>query len=110
MTLPAYAHYTERMYILGHGLALYEPDSQRNQLNTRFPVQIGDVGRVHLGMFCRLFNILHDQDHPINARGVPVDFSPLPSNFHAIMERGLHSLVIQVHNSREVGGQLSGNG
>jgi len=51
-----------------HGHALWHPTS----------VDVGDVGYIRGGIFIRLFNALHPEDHPSNLEfGVPDDHEPL---------------------------------
>jgi hypothetical protein len=67
--------YDAQLRKLGNGLALYEPDPGRD-----YEVRVGDVGHMKMGGFKRLFNILCEEGHTINHRGVPKDFGPLLSN------------------------------
>jgi hypothetical protein len=61
--------YARELYRLGHGTALYEPESE---------VYVGDVGFFHEGGFFRLFNVILPADHPLQqASRVPDDFKPL---------------------------------
>jgi hypothetical protein len=64
--------YIEQLYPRGHGWPLWEPECE---------VHVGDVGffESDTGNFCRLFNVLADQDDPVNRdhRGTPEGFVPL---------------------------------
>jgi hypothetical protein len=71
--------YIEQLYPCGHGWPLWTPECTE--------VYIGDVGFFESGTgdFCRLFNVLVDQDDPINRgyRGTPEGFEPLQINERA---------------------------
>ncbi|KAJ7289133.1 hypothetical protein C8J57DRAFT_426744 [Mycena rebaudengoi] len=72
--------YTSQLLRQGRGFPLYvpEPRSFPEEYRTR-GISMGDVGRVTSGgIFDFFFNIYLEADHPINANGVPKDFSPLP--------------------------------
>ncbi|KAJ7227444.1 hypothetical protein GGX14DRAFT_329722, partial [Mycena pura] len=74
--------YCDQLLYQNRGFPLYVPEPQRN-LPAEYKakgVTIGDVGRVTPeGAFDFLFNVYCSAHHPINANGVPDDFSPLPS-------------------------------
>lgn len=71
--------YAQRLIHLGHGHPLWGPEPSQ-----RFgEVRLGDVGYLHEGRFCFLFNTMHSADDPVNSRGVPRDFvifTPLDSS------------------------------
>lgn len=68
-------NYAEQLVSRGYGLPLWYPEPSKFG-----EVEIGDVGFVDDGSFIRLFNALHPADHPMNARGVPEQFSILAVN------------------------------
>lgn len=62
-----YNVYADQLYKLGKGYAQWQPEP------TKFgEILLGDVGFLREGSFYRLFNILHDSDHPINAEAYPM--------------------------------------
>ncbi|KAJ7476144.1 hypothetical protein FB451DRAFT_1033822 [Mycena latifolia] len=73
--------YCQRLLYQKRGFPLYMPDPQRN-LPAEYRtsgVRIGHVGRVTPeGAFDPFFNIYYSAEHPINSRGVPENFVPLP--------------------------------
>ncbi|KAJ7491875.1 hypothetical protein FB451DRAFT_1021694, partial [Mycena latifolia] len=73
--------YCQRLLDRKRGFPLYVPDPQRNlpEEYRTTGVRIGHVGRVTPeGAFDPFFNIYYPADHPINSRGVPDNFIPLP--------------------------------
>ena len=72
--------YSEQLLAKGHGLPLWEPEP--SELGE---VQIGDVGFIDNGGFCRLFNATRPADDPINLCGVPQGFIPLEYNKKALL-------------------------
>ena len=56
-----------------YGYALWEPRPE----NPNRPVQVGDVGFILEGRFCRLFNALLPADDPSQEFGVPEYYEPL---------------------------------
>ena len=102
--------YAKRMFNCGHGLALYEPNTFTNQRSTPYPVQVGDVGWVYNGVFCRLFNVLHESTHPINGRGVPKGFSPLLELRDSIMATTLIPTTMYTGNRTQTGVDASVTG
>ncbi|KAJ7476138.1 hypothetical protein FB451DRAFT_268229 [Mycena latifolia] len=73
--------YCQRLLYQKRGFPLYMPDPQKN-LPAEYRtsgVRIGHVGRVTPeGAFDPFFNIYYSAEHPINSRGVPENFVPLP--------------------------------
>ncbi|KAJ6562023.1 hypothetical protein B0H19DRAFT_1259642 [Mycena capillaripes] len=73
--------YCEKLLYEQRGFPLYVPQPHMHlpEEYRRTGVAIGDVGRVTPeGAFDFLFNIYCPREHPINANGVPENFSPLP--------------------------------
>ncbi|KAJ7705400.1 hypothetical protein B0H17DRAFT_832760, partial [Mycena rosella] len=73
--------YCGRLLYQKRGFPLYVPDPQRNlpEEYRASGVRTGDVGRVTPeGGFDPLFNIYYSSEDPINSRGVPEGFTPLP--------------------------------
>ena len=65
--------YREQLAGLYRGYSLWEPGA-----NGQYdPVDIGDVGFIQDGRFCRLFNVYLPADHPSQTRGVPQGFERL---------------------------------
>ena len=65
----------QQLYHYGHGRAMWSPEPMGEE------VRIGDVGHVDEdGAFRRLFNVTVDEGHPLNAEGVPDNFTPLRFN------------------------------
>lgn len=77
MPNPNRAHqlYADAMEVVGLGYPLWYPEPDNSG-----QVLVGDVGFVEEGRFCRLFNVLHPKDDPVNCRGVPDGFEVLDVN------------------------------
>ena len=60
-----------------YGHALWDPSPRHSDK----PVQVGDVGFIREGNFCRLFNALLSADDPSHEFGVPECHEPL---FHKL--------------------------
>ncbi|KIM79180.1 hypothetical protein PILCRDRAFT_570929 [Piloderma croceum F 1598] len=71
------------MASIRHGRALWEP----NSVDNRPQVEIGDVGHIHEGRFCRLFNIHLPSTEESQSLAVtlPEYFEPLEINNRAII-------------------------
>lgn len=72
--MDAFDVYSQQLFCLKKGQALYEPDPA----GMYDFVRVGDVGHISYGAFQRAFNIFCTADDPINDRGVPEDFEPCP--------------------------------
>jgi hypothetical protein len=75
--------YADQMASICHGRALWEP----NSVDNRPQVEIGDVGHIHEGRFCRLFNVHLPSNEPTQSLAVslPEYFEPLEINNKAII-------------------------
>lgn len=71
MSTPS-SSYAETLVSQGHGHPLWFPEPGKQG-----DVEIGDVGFVNEGRFIRLFNVMLPATDPVNARGVPDDFTVL---------------------------------
>jgi hypothetical protein len=66
------------------GHALWEPRPRYPDK----PVQVGDVGFIRKGKFCRLFNALLLENDPSHEFGVPEYHEPLVPNMSNHLDRG----------------------
>lgn len=71
MSTPS-SSYAETLVSQGYGLPLWFPEPGKQG-----DVEIGDVGFVNEGRFIRLFNAMLPATDPVNAGGVPDDFTVL---------------------------------
>ena len=96
--------YAEQLFPVGYGHPLWIPEPNERE------VQIGDVGWLKEGEFRALFNSMKRSDDPVNAKGVPADFSVFePPNLYIgecdkimqteVCSRSIHKL----ENSVEAG-------
>lgn len=72
--------YAEQLFPIGYGHPLWIPEPNERE------VQIGDVGWLKEGEFRALFNSMKPSDDPINAKGVPADFSVFESRNTSVAE------------------------
>ena len=85
--------YQEKMIILSHGLALWDPNPPKTIYDK---VSIGDVGYLHEGTFIRMFNVTLPWDHPSNKiLGKPepyyfLDCGPFPNTIEARFDKVDH--------------------
>ncbi|KIP05418.1 hypothetical protein PHLGIDRAFT_14562 [Phlebiopsis gigantea 11061_1 CR5-6] len=87
--MPAAARvYAEQLLPRGHGLPLWEPEP--SELGE---VEIGDVGFIDEGGFCRIFSTTRHKDDPANVFGVPEGFSPLEYNERALRHTSIDYLL-----------------
>lgn len=84
-----YDTYANQLLSLDRGRALWHPGP-----DNRPPVEIGDVGFIKRGRFCRLFNIHLPTDHPSQPNVLPEGFRPLELNQRQIytdrLKRGVY--------------------
>lgn len=72
--------YAEQLIRLGLGYPLWEPEPTEYG-----EVLLGDVGYTTEGAFYRLFNAIRPENDPVNAQGVPENFSVLQVNFQRLL-------------------------
>ena len=72
--------YLEQTLRFGVGQGLDRPEPPRYGI----PIDIGDVGFIQNGAFCRLFNVLHPEDSPVNSIGVPRHYQRLELPRHLV--------------------------
>ncbi|KAH8108421.1 hypothetical protein DFH11DRAFT_1822460 [Phellopilus nigrolimitatus] len=103
-----YDVYSEQLFSLRNGHALYEPDPAGQDYDK---VRIGDVGYVHYGVFHRLFNICYDAHDPINKLGVPEYFEPIhPDDRKEYNRTPLPPGVMSSSSVRRIGGKIGASG
>ncbi|OCH93175.1 hypothetical protein OBBRIDRAFT_832829 [Obba rivulosa] len=81
--------YVNQLFPLKHGLPVWNPDP-----DVEGEVRIGDVGYMHRGTFCRVFNAMSDPTDPDNAEcRLPQDFVKLdiPDKLKFYNPRAIHA-------------------
>lgn len=65
--------YAKELFKCGKGYPLWQPESTEDDKE----VELGDVGYLDKGCFCRLFNACRERDDPLNNKPshVPQDFA-----------------------------------
>ncbi|KAH8107349.1 hypothetical protein DFH11DRAFT_1517697 [Phellopilus nigrolimitatus] len=100
-----YDVYSEQLFSLRNGHALYEPDPAFQYYDK---ARIGDVGYVQYGVFHRLFNICYDAHDPINKLGVPEYFEPIHVDDRKEYNRTpLPPGVMSSSSVRRIGGNIA---
>lgn len=96
-TISAPQIYAEQLIPRGYGLPLWKPEPPRSGEH-----EIGDVGFLQNGRFCRLFNSMKSPDDPVNILGVPEGFKPLVLPEHLLDENEDFLPQGPIYNKRSV--------
>ena len=80
--------YARELFKCGKGYPLWQPEATEDDVE----VELGDVGYLDKGCFCRLFNACRSEDDPLNNKPshVPDDFVPFTAD---LLPKKTHSAV-----------------